>query len=66
VGADGGVVLEVAGQDVLGGFDVGAEDGFLGLGVGEAFELGGARGELEEGDGVGEVDGGGAALLEEV
>jgi hypothetical protein len=66
VGADGGVVGEVGGQDGFGGGDVGVEDGFLGFGVGEAVDLGGARGELEEGDGVGEVDGGGAAVLEVV
>jgi hypothetical protein len=65
-GADGLVVLEVLGEDVLGGLDVGAQDGLLGLRVGEALQLGGAGGQLEEGDGVGEVDGGGAALLEEV
>jgi hypothetical protein len=66
VGADGGVVGEVGGQDGFGGGDVGVEDGFLGFGVGEAVDCGGARGELEEGDGVGEVDGSGAAVFEVV
>lgn len=66
VGADRGVVLEVLGEDGLGGLDVRVEDGVLGFGVGEALELGGAGGQFEEGDGVGEVDGGGTALFEKV
>ena len=66
VGADGGVVGEVGGEDGFGGRDVGVEDGFFGGGVGDAVDLGGARGLLEEGDGVGEVDCGGAAFFEVV
>jgi hypothetical protein len=64
VGADGGVVVEVLGQDVLGGLNVRVEDGLLRLGVRQALELGCACGQLEQRDGVGQVDGGGPALLE--
>ena len=66
MGADGRVVLEVLGEDLLGGVNVGAQNGLLGLRVGEAFQFGSPSGQLEEGDGVGEVDGGWTAFLEEV
>jgi hypothetical protein len=64
--ADRGVVVEVLGEDVLGSLDVRVEDGLLGFRVCQAVELGRAGRELQEGDGIGEVDGGGPALLEEV
>ena len=41
VGADGGVVIEVFGEDGLGGGDVCVQDGFLGFGVGETLHRGG-------------------------
>ena len=66
MGADGRVGAEVLGEDLLGGRDVGREDGVLGVGVCQALDLGGADGRLEQGDGVEEVDGRGPALLEVV
>ncbi len=59
--ADGGVIQEIPLENRLGGLDVGCEDDGLGFGVGEPLNLGRTNGELEKGDGVGEVDGGGTA-----
>lgn len=64
--ADGLVVFEIFGQNVLGGLDVRVENGFFGFGVGKPFKFGGTRSQFEQGDSVGEIDGSRTAFLQVV